>query len=48
MTTQEIRRKCTRCDGSGFYAVPSGEDDFDLEYCRCPVGKNLINRRRNL
>lgn len=31
--------RCIRCEGSGIYYRPNGEDDFDAEYCSCPEGR---------
>ena len=31
--------RCIKCEGSGIYYRPNGEDDFDHEYCDCPEGK---------
>ena len=35
---------CFKCENSGIYYRPNGEDDFDAEICDCEWGRGLENR----
>ena len=32
------KTKCELCEQSGLIFISNGTDDFDVEYCACPVG----------
>ena len=35
---------CERCGNTGTYPAADGADDFDMEYCACPVGVKIENK----
>jgi hypothetical protein len=40
MKTYVFEPTCEKCDGTGIMTVPNGEDDYDHDFCTCPVGEH--------
>jgi hypothetical protein len=37
--------ECGKCFGSGKLTISNLTDDFDVEYCTCPIGRELEAQR---
>ena len=45
MTNQ---KQCPYCEGTGIRHIANGEDDYDAEYCDCPIGQKLQDQNEAL